>query len=99
MVLVRNVFRLKFGKPRESAAVLKESVAVQKRLGVAVNQRLFTDLRGPSYTLVLALRLPYLAAMEATLSKTMGDPDFQASHQKFAALVESGHREILQLVE
>lgn len=49
--------------------------------------------------LVLELTLPNLAAMDATLSKSMGDKEFQASYQKFAALVESGHREIFQLVE
>lgn len=99
MILVRNVFQLKFGKAREAVAALKEGVAIQKRLGVDVNQRLFTDLTGPFYTLVLELTLPNLAAMEATLSKSMGDKEFQASYQKFAALVESGHREMFHFVE
>lgn len=33
MILVRNVFRLKFGKAREAIAALKETVVVARRLG------------------------------------------------------------------
>jgi len=99
MVLVRNVFQLKFGKAREAVAALKEGIAIQKRLGLDVNQRLFTDLSGPFYTLVLEVTVPDLAALEATLATSMGDAEFQASYQKFAALVDSGHREMFHLVE
>src|SRR5580765_737891 len=71
MIVVRNVFHLKFGKAREAVAAMKEGVAIQKRLGVDVNQRLLTDLTGSFYTLVLELTLPNLAALETTLSKVM----------------------------
>jgi hypothetical protein len=33
MVLIRNVFRLKFGKAKEAVAIMKEGLAIQKRLG------------------------------------------------------------------
>ena len=46
MILVRNVFRLKFGKAKEGVALLKEGIAIQKRAGVEMNQRLMTDLVG-----------------------------------------------------
>jgi hypothetical protein len=99
MIVVRNVFHLKFGKAREAVAALKEGVAIQKRLGVDVNQRLLTDLTGSFYTLVLELTLPNLAALETTLSKVMSDKDFHANYEKFVPLVESGHREIFNVVE
>ena len=35
MVVIRNVFRLKFGKAREAVALFKESIAIQKRVGAA----------------------------------------------------------------
>jgi len=35
MIVVRNVFQLKFGKAREALAVMKEGVAIQKRLSAA----------------------------------------------------------------
>ena len=31
MIVIRNVFRLKFGKAKEALALLKEGVAIQKR--------------------------------------------------------------------
>jgi len=99
MIVVRNVFQLKFGKAREAVAAMKESMAIQKRLGVDVNPRLLTDLTGPFYTLVLELTHPSLADMEPMMSKVMADKDFHASYEKFSALVESGHREIFRVVE
>ena len=97
MIVVRNVFRLKFGKAREAVAAMKEGVAIQKRLGVDVGQRLLTDLTGPFYTLVLEITLPNLSAVETTLSKVMSDKEFHANYEKFVPLVESGHREIFHV--
>jgi hypothetical protein len=99
MIVVRNVFRLKFGKTREALAVMKEGIAIQKRAGVDISQRLLTDVTGPFYTLVLELTLPSLAALEATAPRIMGDKDWQANYQKFLPLVESGHREVFTIVE
>jgi hypothetical protein len=99
MIVVRNVFRLKFGKTKEAVALLKEGIAIQKRAGVEMNQRLMTDLVGTFYTLVLELTIPNLGALEANMPKVMGDKDWQASYQKFSALVESGYREIFTIVE
>ena len=53
MIVIRNVFQLKFGKAREALAVMKEGVAIQKRLAADVSARLLTDVTGPHYTLVL----------------------------------------------
>jgi hypothetical protein len=99
MVVVRNVFRLKFGKAREALAIMKEGMAIQKRAGVDVQPRLLTDLTGPFYTLVLELTLPNVGAMESTLSRVTSDKDWQANYQKLTPLVESGHREIFSVVE
>ena len=70
MIVVRNVFQLKFGKAREALANMKEGVAIQKRIigdSVAFSTRLLTDATGPFYTLVLELTVPNLAALEAAL--------------------------------
>jgi hypothetical protein len=99
MIVVRNTFRLKFGKTREALAILKEGMAIQKRAGVDVSQRLLTDLTGTFYTIVLELTVPNLAALEATMPKVMGDKDWQANYQKLTPLVESGRREIFTVVE
>jgi len=99
MIVVRNVFRLKFGKSKEAVALLKEGIAIQKRVGVEMNQRLLTDLVGTFYTLVLELTVPNMAALEANMPKVMGDKNWQANYQKFSELVESGYREIFTIVE
>ena len=99
MIVVRNVFRLKFGKAKEAVALLKEGVAIQKRAGVEMRQRIMTDLVGTFYTLVLELTVSSMAELEANLPKAMGDKDWQATYQKFSALVDTGYREIFTLVE
>ena len=99
MIVVRNVFSLKFGKAREAVAVMKEAIAIQKKLGSDLSTRLLTDATGQFYTLVLELTAPSLAALEATQPRIMGDKDWQANYQKLVPLVESGQREIFTIVE
>jgi hypothetical protein len=103
MMVIRNVFRLKFGKAREAVALFKEGLAIQKRVGAGsgVNfpTRLLTDMTGPFYTVVLELTVPSLGAFEAAAPQLMGDKDWQANYQKIGALVESGYRDIFTIVE
>ena len=47
MIVIRNVFRLKFGKAREAVAVMKDGVAIHKRIAPDVSIRLLTDVTGP----------------------------------------------------
>ena len=37
MTVIRNVFRLKFGKAREAVALFKEGIAIQKRVGAGLD--------------------------------------------------------------
>ena len=99
MIVIRNVFRLKFGKAREGVALLKEGVAIQKRLGASFAPRILTDLVGPFYTVVLEISVPSLGAFEIEAPRYMADKDFQANYQKLTPLVESGYREIFTIVE
>jgi hypothetical protein len=101
MVVIRNVFRLKFGKAREAVALFKEGIAIQKRLGseLEFSTRLLTDVTGPFYTVVLELTVPSLTTFEAQAPRLMGDQDWQANYQKITPLVESGYREIFTVVE
>jgi hypothetical protein len=90
MIVIRNVFRLKFGKAREAVALIKEGVAIQKRAGANFSARVSTDLTGPFYTVVLELTVPSLSAFETEAPRFMADKDFQAKYQKLVPLVESG---------
>ena len=99
MILIRNVFQLKFVKAREAVALVKEAAAIQKRAGANFSARILTDITGPFYTVVLELTVPSLAAFETEAPRYMGDKDFQANYQKLVPLVESWHREIFTIVE
>ena len=99
MVVIRNVFRLKFGKAREAVGLFKEGIAIQKRVGLDFSTRLLTDVTGPFYTVVLEITAPNLAAFEGGAPRLMGDKDWQANYQKIGSLVDSGYREIFTLVE
>ena len=99
MIVVRNVFHLKFGKAREAVAVMKAGVAIQKRIAPDATVRLLSDLTGRHYTLVLELTVSSLSVLEATTPKVFADPEFHANYEKMIPLVESGHREIFTIVE
>jgi hypothetical protein len=101
MIVIRNVFQLKFGKAREAVALMKEGIAIQKRVmsGLEYSTRVLTDVTGPFYTLVLELTVPDLATFESNAPRLFGDKEWQANYQKVAPLVESGHREVFSIVE
>ncbi len=101
MIVIRNVFRLKFGKAREAVALVKEGSAIQKRVGTGIDfpTRLLTDVTGPFYTVIWEITVPNLAAFEAAAPRLMGDKDWQDNYQKLGALVDSGYREIFSVVE
>jgi hypothetical protein len=99
MIVIRNVFQLKYGKAREALAVMKDGIAIQRRLAPDASARLLTDVTGRHYTLVLEVTVLSLAAFEGTVPSIFGDKDFQANYQKMVPLVESGHREIFTIVD
>jgi hypothetical protein len=101
MVVIRNVFHLKFGKAREAVALMKEGLALQKKVlaGEAYSTRLLTDVTGQNYTLVLELSVANLATYEANAPKLFANKDWQAHYQKIVPLVESGHRDIYTVVD
>jgi hypothetical protein len=100
MILVRNVFRLKFGKAREATALMQEGLGILRNAGAATvrDARLLTDLTGPFYTLVLEETFENLTAMEQILERDMRLPEWQAFYPRFTPLVESGYREVFTVV-
>jgi hypothetical protein len=100
MILVRDVFRLKFGKARDALGVWKEMVEQGRRTGnMSTAPRILTDLVGPYYTLVMETTAKDLPTWEADMKKGLGDPQLHTIYQKFTPLVESGYREIFTIQE
>ena len=101
MIVVRNVFRLKFGKARDAMAAWKEGLAIGERAGLRRNStRLLTDLVGPEfYTLVLETTYDSLADFERSARDLMGNSEWQAWYPRFSAFAEGGYREVLSVAE
>ncbi len=102
MILVRDIFQLKFGKAREAIAAWKEGTEFMKKVGLPPG-RVCTDLTGaPYYTLVFESTYESLTAFEAAHAKAMGTSSYKewrAWYERFIPLAESGRREIFNIVE
>lgn len=99
MILVRDIFHLKFGKAKDAKALLMEGRELSKKFGFK-NTRALTDLvTGRSYTLILEGEWESLTDWEATMKKSLGADEWQKWYQKFIPLCESASREILNIVE
>jgi len=99
MILVREVFRLKFGRAKEAKAAWKDGAAILRRHNLPVGRAL-TDLVGPYYTFVLESTHNDLASFESSLKNDLAMKEFgQWYQEKFAPLVEAGRREIFTIVE
>jgi len=95
--LIRDCFRLKFGKFREAKQLLQEGV----ELGImpeAKNSRVLSDFTGDAYRLIFEEGFDSLEAYERSLGNSMKADEWQQWYEKFKPLVESSHREILKQV-
>lgn len=98
MILVRNVFRLRFGKAKEAKELMKEGARIAARVGYGA-QRHLMDLTGPFYTLVLESTYDTLASWESAMNDAQRTREWGAWYERFKPLVESGYREIFTVVE
>jgi len=98
MILVRDVFQVKFGKMKEAKALARQDIDFQKRYGMS-QSRFLTDLTGPYYTLIMETTYDSLAAYEKSLKDVLNSKEFKKWYKKFMPLVESGRREIFTVVE
>ncbi len=99
MIVVRNVFQLKFGQSKPAVAAFKEGRALMQKLSGNATGRLMTDLVGKSYTLVHELQFENLTAFEQEMRKVMVSPDWRTWYETFLPYCESGSREIFNVVE
>jgi hypothetical protein len=97
MIVVRNIFQLKFGKAKDAKALIKENQELMKKYGHAT-PRFMTDVTGEFYTLVMEMSYDSLSEFEKSSHEAMGAKEFEQWYGKFVPLVESGHREIYTLV-
>ncbi len=100
MILVRDVFRMKFGKARDVVALWKEGLEVNKKAGYSKKtSRLLTDLVGPYYTLVLETVFESLEEFERMGRSVSKSPEWREWYARVSPLLEGGYREIFNIVE
>lgn|SRR5215471_10102435 len=99
MIVVRNIFQLRFGEAKKGVELWKEGMALAKRLGFpAKSSRVLTDLVGQFYTIVFENVFESLAEFESAAKTFMANPEWQTWYAKVSAITESGRREILNVV-
>jgi hypothetical protein len=96
MILVREIFQVKFGRMKEAKELWKEGLKLAP--STEGKPRLLTDLTGQYYTLVLETTHKDLAAFETSMKQEMAQPGMGGWYQKFIPLVDSGRREIFTIV-
>jgi hypothetical protein len=95
MIVVRDVFKLHFGKAREALALMGQMREVESRGGYGV-ARAYTDLSGEYYTLVMESEFESLAAFETAVNGFTDE--WRAVYARFVPLVREGRREIYRAV-
>lgn len=99
MILVRDIFHLKFGKAKDAKALFSEGISLAKKHGFG-NIRILSDfVTGHSYTFVQESTWENLASWEDSAKSGMGSEDFHKWYQQFIPLCESASREIFSIVE
>jgi hypothetical protein len=100
MIVVRDIFRLKFGQAKEPLTLWREAAAALRTGGFgAVDVRLLTDLVGSEYyTVVLESTFNSAADWERAHSAAKDNAQWRALYAKIIPFTESGRREILSVL-
>ena len=100
MIVVRDIFHIKFGKAREVTDLFKEGIAIFKKVGFgALNIRLLTDLVGePYYTTILETMYESVASWEQSSQAVRGSEEWRVWYQKLIPLIDNGERKIYSVV-
>ena len=89
MILVRTVFKAKFGRAGELAAeIVKQLPNIPE-----VNPRVLTDLSGPMDTVIVEFEASSLDEVFRRRLEMYADPQLAEGAARMAALVESGRNE------
>lgn len=92
MILVRNIFRCKFGKGGELARLIQQTREHWGPVG-RLPMRVLTDLSGPFDTVVTETVIESIDEYNLLLQERFADADVARLLAPMADLVESGWRE------
>jgi hypothetical protein len=100
MIVVRDIFRLKFGQAKAATALWKQAAAVIPNSGYGQRGiRLLTDLVGPDYyTIVLESTFDSMGDMEKAHLAARDNAEWRRLYDQIIPLTEQGRREILTVI-
>ncbi len=98
MILVRDIFQLKFGAMKPALDLWKEGQSFMQSNGNPA-PRMLTDLSGQYYTLVMESTYPNLTEYEHERTSARMPDGWRDWYNRFSNLVQSGHREIFNIVQ
>ncbi len=98
MIIIRDVFKLHFGKAKEAVALMTEGAKLLRAQGYTID-RLLTDLTGDYYTLVMESSYENLGAFESAMQQATATDAWRDNYARFVPLVREGYREVLREVE
>lgn len=100
MIVVRNVFKLKFGESKEAVSLWKQGLAIARDSQFSAGPpRILTDMVGQFYTLVMESTHESLGEYERAARNLMSSNDWQAWYAKVVPLLQGGYREVFRVVE
>ena len=93
MILVRDVFRAKYGKAGDLAALFKEAM----EWPIQYEPRILTDVSGQYFTVVTESEYESLGDYEQKSGEIFSSPEFGEWFGRMTELVESGRREFYNI--
>ena len=96
MILVRNVFQLKWGKADEALALTEQFRSLGNAQGIR-GLRILTDLGGPMFTLVQEMEAESLSEWEQRRGEMFANPEWQAMFARMSDLIEAGRTEFYNI--
>ena len=98
MLVVRDIFHLRFGRAREAIELLERGSEILAAANYPV-VRILADVTGEYYTLVMETEVESIAAWEQGMAETPELTEWQEIYRnEFVPLVRHGRREIFRVV-
>jgi hypothetical protein len=97
MIVIRNIFQIRAGSMKQAIELAKSGQELMNK-DTFPKSRILTDIASDFYTLVLETECASLADFEQGIGKSFGNAEWQAWYQQFTPLIQSGRREIFQIV-
>ncbi|MBK8563103.1 MAG: hypothetical protein IPN76_07070 [Saprospiraceae bacterium] len=98
MFIERNTFHLKFGAGKDALRLWSDYLRTACGADTNLRVRLFTDLTGDAYVLVLELNYETYAELEPSLCRLTQQPGWKAFYEQFIPLCERSERVLLKAV-